>query len=528
MRRGYARVFGDDYQLKNQWEEIYQRAEADPFLCYFEDLAFLVKLIAWGEKLDSTSWKKEKWLLADFIKEVEGKATKDKVKELQKIFEIRANLTAKNWRDLESRFKKWNQENPTLLIRKVTFPVFDKDCLEWYHQVIIGKEDYKKEHYCKYIGTDYQREIVNLISIYQSYVESDFNDYQVFVSRFNAKAKLFKGHLTPKQFYKVPQPSSAWDWLVENLLFILAGAFLLLIGILFLLKRIRAQAGQSKLRKADQLGEQRIRSKKPISDFKAKPNKSTSPSKKEENNAFLQRKVEELETQLHDQQQEIKRYKREQEMDKVSTPPSNIRENKLWKELETLKATLAAQKKTHLNATEEAKHQQEKAINHYKDKTTELEEKITQLESTIKEQGILLALSTIPDNTATPAPQTKKEIPNLSDPKIKEAIPPPAIRYALYPDKDNSFWSHRFSEEAQHNFYELKLYANGRGTYRLIENPDVHRTAAKSASKVLLPACEYENKPFEINTFILTLQEGQLRLEGSQWRIVEKTRIKFL
>ena len=155
------------------------------------------------------------------------------------------------------------------------------------------------------------------------------------------------------------------------------------------------------------------------------------------------------------------------------------------------------------------------------EKITALEEKIRALEEKIdssnKQNKPIAVVNDIPDVEPVPTDH------------ISPPVPIRIPSYAQRPDGENGFLISNISKETISNFYyELDLGDDETGTFNLVENKDLQLSAAKSADVILQTACDYENMPFEIQTGIITLAKGELKKEDNEWRIIKKTRIKFV
>ncbi len=243
----YPSIFGNEDAIKAKFAVILKKAKNDPYICYLEGKDFMSKFTKKMDKLSGEEWKKEEVMVNRLIQAMKEKETiQAKVKELKAIYAAKAKMSVKNWANLNGLIKKWNEENREFGMANVAFPIFDKQCLKVYHQIVEGENRYQEEACWKNIGEKPQAEIKALASLYLSYSESSFEDSLMFKNAFNNQLNLFRGQLSPEQFYEQPIVESTLDWLKENFLLLLSGLFFLFGFILLFLKIIKPRLASNK------------------------------------------------------------------------------------------------------------------------------------------------------------------------------------------------------------------------------------------------------------------------------------------
>lgn len=109
-------------------------------------------------------------------------------------------------------------------------------------------------------------------------------------------------------------------------------------------------------------------------------------------------------------------------------------------------------------------------------------------------------------------------------PPIKEESP---IRFARYADQGDGFASSELLfEEDNDTIFEIRITSPKTATFKVANNLNAQKYALSNAGFFLGKTCKYDSTPSQ-NSTIATEMEGELKLQGSKWVILNPAKIVF-
>ena len=173
----------------------------------------------------------------------------------------------------------------------------------------------------------------------------------------------------------------------------------------------------------------------------------------------------------------------------------------------------------------QAKESNEHQVSNFKNQIKKLEEENKSLEDDLESVKRELKM------TIKEKPKEISENQISSTPIFVEPIPPPKeespIRFARYADQGDGFASSELLfEEDNDTVFEIRLTSPKTATFKVANNLNAQKYALSNAGFFLGKTCKYDTTPTQ-NSIITTEIEGELKLQGSKWLILNPAKIIF-
>lgn len=174
--------------------------------------------------------------------------------------------------------------------------------------------------------------------------------------------------------------------------------------------------------------------------------------------------------------------------------------------------------------------QQAKESNEYQ--VSNFKSQIKKLEG--ENKGLEDDLESVKKQLKTSINEKPKEISEdqvASIPIFHEPIPPvkeeSPIRFARYADQGDGFASSELLlEEDNDTIFEIRLTSPKTATFKVANNLNAQKYALSNAGFFLGKTCKYDSTPSQ-NSIIATETEGELKLQGGKWLILNPAKIIF-
>ena len=149
-------------------------------------------------------------------------------------------------------------------------------------------------------------------------------------------------------------------------------------------------------------------------------------------------------------------------------------------------------------------------------------------------KGLEDDLESVKKNLKNAIREKSKEISEdliSSAPIFYEPIPPTKeespIRFARYADQGDGFASSELLfEEDNDTIFEIRLTSPKTATFKVANNLNAQKYALSNAGFFLGKTCKYDSTPSQ-KSIISTEMEGELKLQGGKWLILNPAKITF-
>ena len=117
-------------------------------------------------------------------------------------------------------------------------------------------------------------------------------------------------------------------------------------------------------------------------------------------------------------------------------------------------------------------------------------------------------------------------IPPIPNPELTDKSSS-SVKYTKYADMGDGFSVGELSKEQNdENIFEIVITSNNTAKFRIVSNRNAQLFALSNAAYFLGKTCKYDTVPSS-NAKITTETEGELKLHGNKWQIINPAKIIF-
>jgi len=128
---------------------------------------------------------------------------------------------------------------------------------------------------------------------------------------------------------------------------------------------------------------------------------------------------------------------------------------------------------------------------------------------------------------ATTTQQAQQATLQIQEKPVQPAKPAVQIKYAKWADMGDGFSLGELSDEPDNEkIFEIVIATNNTAKFKIASNRDAQLFALSNPNIYLKSTCKYDSIP-AYNSSIITEAEGDLKLKGNKWQILNPARIIF-